>query len=73
MKLPEMKPVKSSNIDKLGYDDAGGLFVRFHGGNLYRYPDAPRELFERAMESDSVGKFFSTEIRGQYRHQKLDA
>lgn len=69
-KVPEMMPVKSSNLQSLGY--GSGMFVRFHGGSMYRYPDVPKELYEQGLKAESVGKWFSTEIRGQYRHEKLD-
>ena len=67
MKPPKLTPVKSSNIQSLGHD-THGLWVRFKGGGLYRYPDVAEKVFQDAVSSESPGKFFAKEIRGQYRH-----
>lgn len=71
VKLPEMKPVQSSNIQSLGHDGRG-LFVRFNGGGLYQYPDVPVDVYQSAFEAPSVGSWFSGAIRGRYEHKKLD-
>lgn len=70
MKTPTMKAVQSSNLQSIGY--GSGLFVRFHGGGLYRYPEVPKEAYERGLEAESVGRWFASEVRGVYKHEKLD-
>ncbi len=71
MKKPTLTPVKSSNIDAIGFGN-DGLFVRFKGGSLYRYPAAPKSLYENMLKAESVGSFFASNIRGTYHHLPVD-
>lgn len=72
MKLPTMKKVESSNIDSVGHGE-GGLFVRFKGGGVYRYPHADASVYREMLDADSVGSFFASSIRGKFQHKKMDA
>lgn len=71
MKLPTLTPVKSSNIQALGWND-DGLWVRFHGGALYRYPMATKKLYDDAFKVESVGAWFRDNVRGKLEHLKID-
>lgn len=52
-----LTPVKSSNVEAMGYDEATKTArVRFKGGQTYRYTDVPKDLFEAVVGSQSVGK-----------------
>jgi len=64
--------VKSSSIVSVGYD-AGKkvLEIEFIRGGLYSYPDVPEDIFVRLMNSDSKGKFFTSEIRDVYNSERL--
>lgn len=73
MKMPTMIPVKSSNVQEVGHSDAAGLFVRFNGGGLFQYPDAPKHVFDEIVQSDSPGRAFQQHVRGKYIHKKHDA
>ena len=70
MKLPAMVDVKSSNIQRLGYDNRG-LFVQFTGGGIYHYPEAPREVFNDLVGAESVGKTFGAKVRGVFPHKQV--
>lgn len=64
----EMKEVESSNIAKIGYDNATEtLYVKFKGSGLYSYAGVPEEDFQFLLEAEaageSVGKRFATRIR----------
>lgn len=72
MKMPALVPVTSSNIDALGFSPHIGLVVRFKGGGLYHYPEVPLAVYEQALEAPSVGRWFSNEIRGKYKHSQVD-
>ncbi len=67
--IPEMHPVKSSNIHSVGYhDETGKLHVQFKSGNgepgaHHAYP-CPKEHFTEMMGADSVGSYFHKNIRG---------
>jgi hypothetical protein len=69
----ELKEVKSSNIQAIGYDkDSQTLHVKFVGNNVYEYAAVPQELFESFSGSESKGKFFAANIRGRFQFLKLE-
>jgi len=69
--LPEMAPVKSSNVEAIGH--AGDeLFVRFKSGGTYIYSGVSAAMHKLVMEADSIGKFVASEIRGKYESRKHD-
>lgn len=72
MKVPHLTPVKSSNLQSVGYDHRG-LFVRFQGGTTYHYADVPKSVFEELVKADSPGRTFQSLIRGKYVHRQVDA
>jgi hypothetical protein len=71
MKKPALTPVQSSNIDAVGFDNYG-LHVRFKGGGLYSYPDAPKALHDEMLRAESVGSFFRANVSGKFVHKKHD-
>jgi len=71
VKVPSLTPVDSSNLQAIGFS-AAGLFVRFKGGGLYRYPEVPRVVFDRGMDAESKGKWFRAEISGHYKYVTVD-
>jgi len=61
------KPVDSSAIASLGYDPAREtLEVEFRSGNVYRYFDVPKEVYEDLLGARSKGRYFGSFIRGRY-------
>lgn len=72
MKPPKLTPVESSNIDSMGHSK-DGLFVRFKGGGLYRYPECPKTVYDEGLKAESVGVWFREKVRGHYEHKKHDA
>ncbi len=64
-----MKQVNSSNIELIQYSGTT-MTVTFRGGGTYDYDDVPAELFDRFIESDSLGKFFHDEVRGKFNNRK---
>lgn len=71
MKVPDLTPVESSRFQAMGFS-SHGLFVRFRGGALYRYPEVPQVTFDRGMKAESKGKWFNAEIAGHYKHLPVD-
>lgn len=70
-----MIQVKSSQIDKIGYDIATErLRVKFHSGQTYEYTDVPADVTVRLLyEGASIGSTFSTLIKkGGYAYKKLE-
>jgi hypothetical protein len=72
VKHSQMKPVTSSNIDRLGHDGKD-LFVAFKSGALYRYEGVPKPVYTRGLEAESVGRWFIGEVKGSYPHVVDDA
>ncbi len=67
----EMKPVTSSNIKAIGYEN-GLLVVHFSNGSRYSYKGVPARVHGELMAAESVGKHFMEHIRnGQYTHERL--
>jgi hypothetical protein len=72
VKLPAMVSVKSSNIQSLGWSAQAGLVVRFAGGGVYSYREAPKRVYDELVQSDSVGRAFQTHVRGKFAHTQHD-
>lgn len=62
--MVDMKPVKSSNIQSVGYDDKKHeLHVSFLNGNSHIYNDVSPDEHTALMGADSVGKHFHANIK----------
>lgn len=67
--LPEMHPVRSSNIHAVGHDiDRNELHIQFkdkdgNPGAHHYYPGVERNTFHEMMGADSVGSWFHQNIR----------
>ncbi len=67
----EMKSVKSSNVDSIGYDPiTRTMYVRFLNGGEYAYKNVPKDVFIKVFESDSIGKEIYA-IKNQYEAEKV--
>ena len=75
MNTIDMQPVKSSQIDSVGYDPATKtLAVKFLTGGIYHYANVEPEAFDALKSADSIGKHFGQHIRGnsdKYPHTKV--
>ena len=66
------RPVDSSVIASVGYDDAVALLdVEFVSGEVYRYFAVPRSVHEGLLAAPSKGRFFQQHIRDRYPTQRL--
>lgn len=71
MQIP-MHPVESSNISYIGYDyDTQELYITFIKGDTYKYDNVPEQVFKEFLEASSVGKYYISNIRGQYTSNKI--
>ncbi len=71
---PEMVPVKSSQISRIGYDEATQtLAVEFKSGSgsLYHYSGVPASAHEALMAADSKGTHLGKHIKGTHPHKKI--
>ena len=70
-----MIKVKSSLIQAVDYDeDTKRLVVEFKGGKTYVYKEVPPEIYKDMLYAESVGKFFSANIKGNalYPYEKAE-
>ena len=60
----KMTPVKSSNIESVGYDaEKRHLHVTFKGGKTFRYNHISQQKFDDLVASKSVGRFFNQFVK----------
>ena len=68
----ELSPVDSSQISKVGYSEEHKvLAVEFNTGTLYYYKDVPKEMHEKMLKADSVGRFLNQQIKGDYEYERI--
>ena len=68
----QMKPVRSSNLDAVGYDAVKHvLYVAFKNGTQYGYQNVPEETYQAFMNAESLGKFFHASIRNGFPFAKI--
>ena len=69
----KMLPVQSTMATSIGYDcDNQILQVEFSSGSVYQYANVEPETWEALQETDSLGRFYNNEIKGQYDCQRID-
>ena len=68
----ERKPVSSSNIASIGYDEATStLEIEFLNNSIYQYFDVPQHIYQGLMNADSHGQYLAKNIKGVYRYSKV--
>jgi hypothetical protein len=64
-------PVKSSNINKVGYDaDNKTMAVEFGDGTIYHYHDVEKNVHDDLVSAKSVGAHLHANVKGAYRFTK---
>lgn len=59
--------VSSTSLASIGYDeDHAILEVEFQTGAVYQYYDVPIAVYDALMNADSIGTYFSNNIRPAY-------
>jgi hypothetical protein len=73
--VPKLLPVKSSNVDSIGYDYSKSiLYVAFMPSDkvkrksLYKYLDVPKKIYERMISAPSKGKYLNKYVKGKFRY-----
>jgi hypothetical protein len=68
-----MLPVSSSMANAVGYDPNEQILqVEFHSGAVYQYSGVDLDTWEELHSSDSIGRYFNNEIRGNYQCDRVD-
>ena len=68
----QRKPVKSSNIKSVGYEDHV-LEIEFNSGGIYKYLEVGPTVYEEFLKSSSLGKYFHKFIKGNFTCEKVEA
>ncbi|HLO54116.1 MAG TPA: KTSC domain-containing protein [Saprospiraceae bacterium] len=64
--------VQSSNLKSIGYDpNTATLEVEFHNGAIWQYYDVLESTFHELKSASSVGKYFNSNIKGQYSEGQI--
>lgn len=68
----ERKPVSSSNIKSIGYNESKKLLgIEFNNGSIYEYYNLPEESYFSLMGATSQGKYFNKYIKNIYDFKKV--
>ncbi len=64
--------VLSSEIEWIGYEQKKNMLqVEFIVGSVYQYEKVPEPIFHAFLDAPSHGRFFETQIKGQYPYRKV--
>lgn len=59
--------VESSAVVSVGYDPESEILeVEFHSGDVWHYHRVPVKDYYAMITSESIGKYFSTRIKGRH-------
>lgn len=73
MKTGQLIPCKSSMLKGYAYDPASKtLTLQFKSGVSYEYQDVPLPVYEGMCAAESIGSFFSKNIRGQFKASEVN-
>ena len=65
--------VKSSMIRQAAYNPKHNvLFLEFNNGVIFKYDDVPFCIFEEFSMSESQGKYFHSDIKGNFDGSKME-
>ena len=68
----DMKPVASSNIQAVGYDESSETMrVQFTNGSVYEYRNIPIVVYNDFMQASSLGAYLNRNIRNSYPYEKV--
>lgn len=69
----KLEPVKSSNIEAVGYDaETQELQVQFKGGSVYAYDSVPEEIhLELIGNGEGIGGRFHKKVKDKFVTRKL--
>ncbi len=68
-----MLPVNSSMANAIGYKESDRILqVEFHNGAIYQYAGVEPEIWQELHETNSIGRYFNNQIRGNYDSNCID-
>ncbi len=68
----DRKYIESSMIRSIGFDsESSTLEIEFNSGAVWQYSDFPESEWYQFESSESKGKFFLSNIKGQYSEYQV--
>ena len=67
----ERKPVTSSNLRSVGYED-GILEVEFKSGTVFQYHNVPEHVHADMMSATSIGSFFAKNVKDSFTSSRVE-
>jgi hypothetical protein len=68
-----MLPVNSSMANAIGYEESDRILqVEFCNGTTYQYAGVEPEVWQELHETNSIGRYFNNQIRGNYDSNCID-
>lgn len=68
----DRSPVTSGNLAEVGYDpNSETLEIMFRHGGVYQYYNFPNFMYDRFIQSESLGTFFNTEIKRRFPEARI--
>ena len=62
----------SSQVKQIDYKPEEKILeVIFLTGKKYQYLDVPQELWLKALEAESIGKFLNSEVKGKFTYKQI--
>jgi hypothetical protein len=66
----DMQPVKSSNVEAIGYD-SGTLRVKYHKGSAYDYAGVTPLHWAQMQTTPSIGSYIARHIKPHFQAVKV--
>lgn len=68
----ERKPVDSSSIASVGYDDRSfELDIEYKNGRIYRYSQVPVAAYRLLLQAPSIGQYVNQIIKPRFEARSL--
>jgi hypothetical protein len=68
----DRRNIESTMISSIGYDfSSSALEIEFKSGVVWQYYDFPESTWYEFDNAESQGKFFLSQIKGQYTEVKV--
>ena len=68
--MAEMKPVRSSNVAAVGYED-GTLYVEFLSGATYAYEGVDEAAYQDMLTASSPGSYLNRHIKDRHAVRRV--
>jgi hypothetical protein len=64
------RPVTSSNVASMGWDEDGSMEVEYRSGHIYVYYEVPESVYQSLLGAESIGRELNT-VKGRYQCNRL--